>query len=105
MGCLVLMVLLFCTLLSISSIIEILFRTSELKLEKYFIVLILLAMLYLMYRRYGKGNTINHLVEKYKEEQFICKQLRGWLLIIYFLLVIAIPISVGYMRHNLGMDI
>ncbi len=105
MGCLVLMILLFCTLLSVSSIIEILCKSSELKLEKYVIVFILLAMLYLIYRRYGKGQIIDHLVEKYKDEKFIYKQIKGWLFIIYLLLVLAIPISIGYMRHNLGMDI
>jgi hypothetical protein len=105
MGCLVLMVLTFSTLLTLSSIIEILFKTPELKVEKYFIAIILLGMLYLIYRRYNKNQVIEELVSRYKDEKIGKKRLRGWFFIFYLILVFLIPISIGYMRHNLGMDI
>lgn len=105
MGCLVLMVLMFSTLLTLSSIVEIVFRIPELKVEKYFIVIVLLALLYIIYRRFSKEQTIESLVSYYKDEELSKKRLRGWLFIIYLILVMLTPVSIGYMRHNLGMDI
>lgn len=105
MGCSVLTVLIFATLLSLSFIIEILFKTPELKVEKYFIAIILLGMLYLIYRRYNKSQTVEELASRYKDEKISIKKLRGWLFVFYLILVLLIPISIGYMRHNLGMDI
>lgn len=105
MGSLVLMVLTFATLLSVSSIIEIAFKLPELKVEKYIIVVVLLGMLYSVYRRYGTKQVVEDLVAHYKEEPLKMKRLRGWCFILYLIIVMLIPISIGYMRHNLGMDI
>jgi len=89
MGCLVLMVLTFSTLLTLSSIIEILFKTPELKVEKYIIAIILLGMLYLIYRRYNKKQLVEQLELRYKNEELSSKRIRGCLFVLYLILVIT----------------
>lgn len=104
-GCIVLMLLVFSTLLTISSIIEIFFKTPELIVEKYIMVVIMLLMLYLLWRRYGNREYVVEIEERYKEEELNMKRIRGWLFMMYLILMMLIPISVGFLRHNLGIDI
>jgi hypothetical protein len=42
---------------------------------------------------------------RYKSERVQAKRLKGILFILYLLVVLFTPISIGYMRHNLHMDI
>lgn len=92
-------------MLTTSAFIEIAFKIQEPKAGKYFIVIILLGMLYLIYQRYNKKQVIEELKGRYKDERLKRNRIRGWLFILYFILVLLVPICVGYMRHNLGMNI
>ena len=105
MGCLVLAVVLFATLLSCSFILEILLKTPPLRIGNYFIAGVILVLLFLMYFKYRKNQVIEKLATCYKDESLKRKRINGWLFISYLILVISIPILVGYMRHNLGMNI
>ena len=104
MGCCVLSVLiglnLFCFVVFLSVVLKI-----EFYLDKLAIIFIAITSLLLLWRRYNKDDFIQNLASRYKEESLNKKKLRGWLFVIYLIVVFAIPISVGYMRHNLGMDI
>lgn len=104
MGCCVLTVLIGLSLLSLVVFLSVALKI-ELYLDKLAILCIAIISLYLFWRRYNKGDFIQKLVSRYKDEAIGTKRIRGWLFISYLILVMLIPISIGYMRHNLGMDI
>ncbi|OJV54979.1 MAG: hypothetical protein BGO31_16725 [Bacteroidetes bacterium 43-16] len=60
----------------------------------------------IFWRRYSKEEPINsQLIERFENENLKSRFLKGFLFVLYLILVILIPLSVGYMRHNLGMNI
>lgn len=70
------------------------------------LALLLMVVIFLpFWMRYRKEDFIQELVSRYKDEAIGTKRLRGWFFVSYLILVLLIPISIGYMRHNLGMDI
>lgn len=105
MGCLVLMVLAFLTFLSLSKIFEIAFKIPKFRMGKYVIVIFLLSFLYLLFRRYKNTEVIKSLETKFQNEALNTRVLRGWLFIGYLILVLLIPIGIGFIQHNLGISI
>jgi Ca2+/Na+ antiporter len=104
MGALVLTVLSGLSLLTINALISIITKSSF-SFTKIILLVLFILFLFLFWRRYGKSGYVKEVEERYKDEELNRKRLRGWLFILYLILVMLIPISVGYMRHNLGMDI
>lgn len=104
MGCCVLSVLIGLSLFSFVVFLSITLKV-EFYLDKLAILFVAITSLLLLWRRYSKNDFIQNLVSHYKKEGLSKRKLRGWLFVIYLIVVFAIPISVGYMRHNLGMDI
>ncbi|GEM_PF-1381441 len=106
MGCLVLSV---CVCFSVLSIIVLLSVGFGINFENMLMpVMVLLLILFpvLFGLRYSKTESINSkLIERFENENSKSRFLKGFLFVSYLILVILIPISVGYMRHNLGMDI
>lgn len=104
-GCLTVALLLFLSILSLITLYSIFFKYPIDDSIKPFAMLLMITILILVALRYAKKNRINKLLIKYENEKSNSKIIKGWLIITYIILVFAIPISVGYMRHNLGMDI
>src|SRR5690554_6331616 len=105
MGALVISLSLFLTLLSIVTLST---TVSNIEINNNVKPLALLLMIVIfvpIWIRYSKEDFIQGLVTFYKDEEVSIKRLRGWLFISYLILVLLIPISIGYMRHNLGMEI
>ena len=103
-GCGVLTVLTVLSLFSFVIFISISFKI-DIYLNKIVLLCISILSLFLFWRRYGKIDYVKELEQRYKDEEVGIKRLRGWLFVLYLILVLLIPISIGYMRHNLGMDI
>ncbi|RQO30368.1 hypothetical protein DBR32_12420 [Taibaiella sp. KBW10] len=104
MGVLALTVLLGASLLCINGIISIVVK-SDFYFTKFFLLFFFFLFLFLFGKRYSKNDYAQKLETRYKEETLSAKRLSGWLFILYLILVMLIPISIGYMRNNLGMDI
>lgn len=103
MGCLVLVLLLCFSLLCLFSITTVIFR-YEINIPKIILLGGIITFLILFWKRYSNGYYIT-LMEIYKDEDLILKRKRGWWIVMYLILVLSIPICIGYMRHNLGWNI
>lgn len=93
------------SLLAIVTFVSIIGRFHFNNNLKLFMAIPLIIFPIVFWNRYKKSEVVQELVSRYKDEEISKKRLRGWLFISYLILVLLIPISIGYMRHNLGMDI
>jgi undecaprenyl pyrophosphate phosphatase UppP len=100
MACLVLSLFPFSTLLSINILFEIVAKNNHFIFEKYIIVIALLSVLFFYYRRYTNITVLNKLIELYKNESKHIKNIRGWYLVLTLLVVIFLPVFLGYIKRN-----
>ena len=105
MACLVLSLFTFSTLLSINILFEIVANKNHFIFEKYIIVITLLSILVFYYRRYTDIRVLNKLIELYKNESKQIKKIRGWYLVFTLLVVIFLPVFLGYMKRNFVLNI
>jgi hypothetical protein len=105
MGTLVLSLMLCFTFLTIVTFVSIIGRLHFNNNLKLFVVIPFIIFPIVIWNKYSKSGVIEELVSCYKDEKIGTRRLKGWLFISYLILVMLIPISTGYMRHNLGMDI
>lgn len=104
MGCCISTVLVFATLLSLNTLIEVFFLKGEgIAISKYVIILIVIFFLCFFIKRYSNNKVITSLEKRYKND--FKRNQKGWFFILYLALVLLIPISMGFMRHNLGLNI
>lgn len=103
-GAIVLTVAMGLTMLTINALVS-LITGSSLIFTKVVLLLIFFLLLILFWSRYRKSEFVRELEDNYKQESIKSKKVNGWIIIFYLILVLLIPISIGYMRHNLGMDI
>lgn len=105
MATLVLSVMLCFTLLAIATLLSIVLSFQFNNNSKLLMAIPLISFPLIIWKKYSKFDIIQDLISHYKDEKLSRKRVRGWLFILYLILVMLIPISIGYMRHNLGMDI
>jgi len=104
MGCMVMSVTMFASLMSCAVILEILFR-KDFRLNKFIAVPIILALTYMLYKRFANKHVVDALTKKYKDEEKVKKRRRGYVVFLYLIIVICIPILFGFLKHNLQLDI
>jgi hypothetical protein len=104
MGCGVLAITLFLTLLSLETIITAIARI-ELKINKLTIVIFLFLVIAFLGKRYSNNQVIKLLEEKYGSEEDSKKRRHALYIFLYILVVLLTPMVYGYLKHNLKMDI
>lgn len=53
--------------------------------------------------RYERNVDIEEFNDKWKDETSSERKKRGWLIVTFFIVVVLIPVSIGVLRHNLGL--
>jgi uncharacterized membrane protein YbhN (UPF0104 family) len=74
-------------------------------IEKWHCVIYLAVIILVIRYRYNKFINIEDLHNKWSKESKMVKYRRGWLIIGLLVTSIAFPILIGYLRHNLGLQI
>lgn len=92
------------SLLAIDALISVILN-ANLYFTKIVLLGVFLLGLLFFWKRYGNNDYVKGLDKRYKDEELNAKRLRGWLFVGYLIFILIIPISVGFIRHNLGMDI
>ena len=105
MGTLILSLMLCFTLLAIVTFTSVIGRFNFNNNLKLYMAIPLIIFPIVFWNKYNKIEVVEELVSRYKDEDLVTKKIRGCFFIFYLILVLLIPISIGYMRHNLGMDI
>ena len=104
MGCFVLALLLFTTMLGIIIIIQIIIK-EQILINKVVIVIFMFFSAGLFWRRYKQPNVVSILNERYANEKPVNKNWKGVLIVLYTVITILIPVVYGVLKHNLKMDI
>lgn len=104
-GMLITSLVVFLSILSAISLLSLSSLTDNITKIKPFLLVIMIMLFIPFYLRYRNNSKIEILTQKYKSEDLKKKHIRGWILCIYLFLVLLIPISIGFLRHNLGMEI
>lgn len=97
----VLSVMQFFTLLSAAAFLT--FVVTIEPFNKYYTLVVMIPLYIINWYRYERSVAIDEFDAKWKNENPSEKKRRGWLLVIYFAIVLLIPISIGVLRHNLGL--
>jgi Ca2+/Na+ antiporter len=104
MGTLALSLIMSLSLASLNTILSVLF-SIKIYINKIGMGLLMLVFILLVVKQYGNEQKAEILEKKYSKETNSQKQANGIIIIVYIILVFVIPISVSYMRHNLGWNI
>lgn len=107
MSCLVVSVVLFFNVLDILSILQLFlkFPAEVLNKQKPIIVIVLLLILWLVWRYFKSSGRLLELQERYNDENTILRRRNGVLIVLYIVISILIPISIGILRKNFDIDI
>lgn len=104
MACIILSLLIFVSIFSLANLVQLVFKLS-IGYSKIIIIPLLLLTLWLIERHYRNDSRIAILEERFAEESSGQKRLRGYIFIVYFLVMVLIPIAIGFMRNNLSWNI
>lgn len=104
MGLLVLTVLVCLTILSIYSLTSLIY-TDLFGFTKPIILIIMTVTFLFFYKKYWNVKIVDELTKKYASEDINSRKKKGWLIVLYISVVLLIPMSIGFLRHNLGWDI
>lgn len=104
MGVVIATLLLFSILFSLFTILTLLFFSMP-KIEKWHSTIFVLIILSLMWYRYNKLVNDVDLDAKWGKENKIIKYRKGWLIVILLFISLFFPILIGFLRHNLGMNL
>lgn len=89
----------FLNLLVIYLITDVLINTTA-NLKPVIVVLIV-VLIGLNFQRYNKVKPYEKMKNLWKDEQKASKKKRGWLIILYIIISVLLPISYGFIKHNL----
>lgn len=104
MGVIVLSLLIGLSLLTINTLISIGFKT-QVYFSKVILLCIFIFFLLLFGKRYKDNSILTSVKEEFKNENINLKRKHDLYIIVYFLIAMLIPMTVGFLRHNLGWDI
>lgn len=77
-----------------------LYTLPETKKAKPFLIIFMLIILVLNYRRY-KIKNFEKLNKIWSDESKRVRRIRGWLVMIYILLSVLFPVIYGFIKHNI----
>lgn len=92
------------SLLSLVSLLTVVFKITLSNIKSYGLLFYIL-ILFFVWRKYVKNNLIEELSNRYSDEDTNQKTKRGGYIVAYLILVLSIPVLIGAMRHNLGWNI
>lgn len=104
MGIVIVTLLIAMFLLSVLTILT-LFSFPIPEIEKWHSAIFLVIIFSLMWYRYNKLINYEELHKKWEKENKKVKYRRGLLIIAVLISFIFFPILIGYLRHNLGLNI
>ena len=106
MGCGVITVALFFSLLTLLVILNLVFKAKlELLINKPLALLIMAVTLGLLNWRYNNQQLIESLEEKYSEEGPPKRRRNAFYIFMYIVFVLFTPIIYSFLKHNLHYDI
>lgn len=71
--------------------------------NKYYALFIIVPLMGYNWYRYERNFDIEKYKSRWSHELKSERRKKGWLIITWFALVILIPVSIGVLRHNLGL--
>ncbi len=104
MGCAVLSVTLFFSLLSLIVLVNFIFKI-EVPLNKIVSGFTGLLFILVLAKRFSDEKLIASLEEKYAKEDDYKKRRNAFFIALYILIVFLMPILYGVLKHNFRMDI
>ena len=102
---LIITLMVYATILSTFAISSLFIKFNIPSGIKGLIIILLVSIFIPIWKRYGNKEIVVALKENYMIEDSENKRIKGWLFSIYLILIRLIPISIGFLRHNLGMEI
>ena len=100
-GWILLSLLVFATFVSVIFLMSLVFYHSIPSKWHFAPILILIGLL--GWYRYERDFDIEKYTSQWGDEPLIRKRKKGWLIVVWFVVVFLIPISIGVLRHNLGL--
>ena len=94
-------VLQFFSLLAIAAIVTSPFDLDP--INKYFSLIIVIPLMLYNWNRYERNFDIEEYKEKYGNESLEDRKRKGRLIVVWFVLVILIPVIIGVLRNNYGL--
>lgn len=64
---------------------------------------LLIIFMILNWYRYERNFDIEEFAAQWKDEDSSEKKKKGWLIIVYFAIVVLFPVTLGVLEHNLGV--
>ena len=94
-------VLQFFTILSIVGVLSLILKFEV--FNKYQSIFIIIPLMILNWYRYERDFDIKKYEERFGDEPAGERRKKGWLIVLWFAVAILIPVSIGVLRHNLGL--
>lgn len=100
-GWMLLSLLHFFSLLTIAAFLTFIVNVDS--FNKYYALLVIIPLMAYNWYRYERNFDIEKYTGRWSDEPLLKKRTRGWLIVIWFAIVVLIPVSIGVLRHNLGL--
>jgi len=71
--------------------------------QKLFFIPIIVILIGVNWMRYERNLDFKKFEDRWGNEEFSRRKLRGWLIIIVLIFTISFPILIGVLKHNLGI--
>lgn len=72
-------------------------------LNKYYSLFVIIPLMVYNWYRYERDFNIEKYESRWRDEPKPERRKKGWLIVAYFAVVVLIPVSIGVLRHNLGL--
>ena len=94
-------ILQFFTILSVVGVFSLILEFEV--FNKYQSIFIIVPLMILNWYRYERDFDIEKYESRWGNEPKTERRKKGWLIVVWFVFVILIPVSIGVLRHNLGL--
>lgn len=71
--------------------------------QKYFVIPVIVILIGINWMRYERNLNFKSFEKRWGNEKIDRKKVRGWLIVILLILSISFPITIGLLKHNLGI--
>ncbi len=89
------------TLLTIFSIISL--GVDITAFSKFYGLLVIIPLLIFNWHRYERNFDIEEFVMQWAGETSSEKKMKGWLIVVYFAIIVLTPVMIGVLRYNFGL--
>jgi hypothetical protein len=100
-GWMLLSLLHFFSLLTIAAFLTFIVNVDS--FNKYYALLVIIPLMAYNWYRYERDFDIKKYESRWGDEPKTERRKKGWLIVVYFAVVVLIPVSIGVLRHNLGL--